>query len=173
MNVKSIAGGLGEGRARLALRPRSVRLPASHWGLSDFVALTKPRVMMLAISTALVGLGLAPSRPNSLALRASVISDSVHSSTRRLSFCDVSFGRRRTCDQPSSSRQACTVSHLFACWRVRALRCKRGRLQLTGVCIRVRSETPKRSRRRKQKQPSDGLMGIAISYLLILYNRKN
>jgi hypothetical protein len=85
MNVKFIAGGLGGGRARLALRPRSVRLPASHWGLSDFVALTKPRVMMLAIFTALVGLGLAPSRPNSLALRASVVSDSVHSSTRRLS----------------------------------------------------------------------------------------
>jgi heme o synthase len=73
MNVKSIAGELGEGRARLASRPRSIRLPATHWGLSDFVSLTKPRVMMLAIFTAIVGLGLAPSRPNSLALLAAVL----------------------------------------------------------------------------------------------------
>src|SRR6266567_7287267 len=60
MNVKSIAGQLGERRTRFALSSNSAGLFAGHW--SDFVALTKPRVMMLAVFTALVGLSSAPVR---------------------------------------------------------------------------------------------------------------
>lgn len=56
MNVKSIAGQLGEGTSR-PTHPFSV-----HWSVSDFVALTKPRVMLLALFTALVGLNCAPVR---------------------------------------------------------------------------------------------------------------
>jgi heme o synthase len=62
MNVKSIAGQLGERRARLALSSDFAHPQAGHWSVSDFVALTKPRVMMLAVFTALVGLSIAPSR---------------------------------------------------------------------------------------------------------------
>ena len=57
---KSIAGQLGERRSRLALSSDSAPALAAHWRVSDFVALTKPRVMMLAIFTALVGLSRAP-----------------------------------------------------------------------------------------------------------------
>ena len=64
MNVKAIAGQLGERRARFALSSDSGHpLSCSHWSVSDFVALTKPRVMMLAVFTALVGLSRAPGSP--------------------------------------------------------------------------------------------------------------
>src|SRR5690242_9353882 len=46
MNVKSIAGQLGERPDRVALSSDSARPPADRWSVSDFVALTKPRVMM-------------------------------------------------------------------------------------------------------------------------------
>src|ERR1700732_211998 len=62
MNVKSIAGRLGERRARFALSSDSAHPLADHWSVSDFVTLTKPRVMMLAVFTALVGLSRAPVR---------------------------------------------------------------------------------------------------------------
>jgi heme O synthase-like polyprenyltransferase len=62
MNVKAIAGRLGERRARFALSSRPARSLAGRWSVSDFVALTKPRVMMLAVFTALVGLSIAPNR---------------------------------------------------------------------------------------------------------------
>jgi protoheme IX farnesyltransferase len=73
MNVKSIAGQLGERRSRLALSPDSVHPLADHWSVSDFVALTKPRVMMLAVFTALVGLSSAPVRLDPLATIAAVL----------------------------------------------------------------------------------------------------
>ena len=60
MNGKSIAGELGEGRPGFALRPRSAYPLAGRWGLADFAALTKPRVMALAVFTALVGMSIAP-----------------------------------------------------------------------------------------------------------------
>ncbi|WP_080752127.1 heme o synthase [Bradyrhizobium japonicum] len=67
MNVKSIAGQLGERRTRT---PHSL---ADHWNVSDFVALTKPRVMMLAVFTALVGLSSAPVRLDPLTTLAAVL----------------------------------------------------------------------------------------------------
>jgi protoheme IX farnesyltransferase len=73
MNVKSIAGQLGERRSRFALSPDSAHPLADHWSVSDFAALTKPRVMMLAVFTALVGLSRAPVRLDSLATLAAVI----------------------------------------------------------------------------------------------------
>src|SRR5258708_3371053 len=73
MNVKSIAGQLGERRAGFALSSHSVHSLASHWRLSDFVALTKPRVMMLAVFTALAGLGSAPGRLDPLTTLAAVL----------------------------------------------------------------------------------------------------
>jgi heme o synthase len=73
MNVKSIAGQLGERRARLALSSRSAHSLAGQWSVSDFVALTKPRVMMLAVFTALVGLSIAPSRLDPLAAFAAAL----------------------------------------------------------------------------------------------------
>jgi hypothetical protein len=44
MNVKSIAGQLGERRAYFALSSDSAHPLADHWSVSDFVTLTKPRV---------------------------------------------------------------------------------------------------------------------------------
>ena len=52
MNVKSIAGQLGERRARFASSPHSTHPLAGHLSVSDFVALTKPRVVMLSVFTA-------------------------------------------------------------------------------------------------------------------------
>ena len=57
MNVKSTAGQHGERQVRFALSSYSGRPLEGRWSVSDFVALTKPRVMMLAVFTALVGLG--------------------------------------------------------------------------------------------------------------------
>ena len=73
MNVKSIAGQLGERRSRFALLADSAHPLAEQWSVSDFVALTKPRVMMLAIFTALVGLSSAPARLDPLATLAAVL----------------------------------------------------------------------------------------------------
>src|SRR4030081_761297 len=73
MNVKSIAGQLGERRARLALLSDSAHPLAGHWSVSDFVALIKPRVMMLAVFTALVGLSSAPVRLDPLTTFAAVL----------------------------------------------------------------------------------------------------
>src|ERR1700688_1187190 len=73
MNVKSIDGQLGERRARFALSPDSAHPLADHWSVSDFVALTKPRVMMLAVFTALVGMSSAPGRLDSLTTLAAVL----------------------------------------------------------------------------------------------------
>jgi protoheme IX farnesyltransferase len=60
MNVKSIAGQIGEGR--VALSSHSAHPLGRRRSLSEFVALTKPRVMMLAVFTAVVGLSIAPGR---------------------------------------------------------------------------------------------------------------
>jgi protoheme IX farnesyltransferase len=73
MNVKSIAGRLGERRSRFALSPDSAHPLADHWSVSNFVALTKPRVMMLAVFTALVGLSRAPVRLDPLTNLAAVL----------------------------------------------------------------------------------------------------
>jgi heme o synthase len=73
MNVKSIAGQLGERRARFVSSSCSAHLVAGRWSLFDFVALTKPRVMMLAVFTALVGMSNAPGRLDSLTTLAAVL----------------------------------------------------------------------------------------------------
>jgi heme o synthase len=73
MNVKSIAGQLGERRARFAISSDSADPLADHWRVSDFVALTKPRVMMLAVFTALVGMSSAPGRLDPLTTLAAVL----------------------------------------------------------------------------------------------------
>jgi protoheme IX farnesyltransferase len=73
MNVKSIAGQPGEGRTRFALSSHSSGPLADHWRVSDFVALTKPRVMILAVFTALVGLSSAPVRLDPLTTIAAVL----------------------------------------------------------------------------------------------------
>jgi protoheme IX farnesyltransferase len=73
MNVKSFAGQLGERRTRFAILSRSAHALVGHWRLSDFVSLTKPRVMMLAVFTALVGLSSAPVRLDQLTALAAVI----------------------------------------------------------------------------------------------------
>src|SRR3981189_53529 len=73
MNVKTIAGQLGERPTRFALSSDSAHPLADHWSVSDFVALTKPRVMMLAVFTALVGLSRAPVRLDPLTTLAAVL----------------------------------------------------------------------------------------------------
>jgi heme o synthase len=73
MNVKSIAGQLRERRVRFALSSDSAHPLADHWSVSDLVALTKPRVMMLAVFTALVGLSSAPVRLDPLTTLAAVL----------------------------------------------------------------------------------------------------
>jgi protoheme IX farnesyltransferase len=69
---KSIAGQLGERPARFARSSDSTYL-SDRRRVSDFVALTKPRVMMLAIFTALVGLSSAPVRLDPLTTLAAVV----------------------------------------------------------------------------------------------------
>jgi protoheme IX farnesyltransferase len=73
MNVKSIAGQLGERRSRFALSYGSAHPLDDRRSMSDFVALTKPRVMMLAVFTALVGLSSAPVRLDPLTTFAAVL----------------------------------------------------------------------------------------------------
>jgi heme o synthase len=65
MNVKTVADQLGDvTRARFASSPHTARYLVRRWRLSEFLALTKPRVMALAVFTAFVGLTSAPSRPD-------------------------------------------------------------------------------------------------------------
>src|SRR5258708_37490448 len=73
MNVKSIAVRLGERRAHLALSSASAPALANHWSVSDVIAGTKLRVMMLAVFTALVGLDRAPIRLDPLTTLAAVL----------------------------------------------------------------------------------------------------
>jgi heme o synthase len=73
MNVKSTAGQLGERRTRFAMSFRSTVPLAGHRSMSDLVALTKPRVMMLAVFTALVGMSIAPARLDPLTTVAAVL----------------------------------------------------------------------------------------------------
>src|SRR3954462_8026593 len=77
MNVKSIAGQLGERRSRPDHRL------AAHRSVSDFGALTKPRVMMLALFTALVGLSCAPVRLDPLTTVMAVLAISRGGGARR------------------------------------------------------------------------------------------
>jgi protoheme IX farnesyltransferase len=77
MNAKFIASRLGERRTRFALSSDSAHPLVDRWNLSDFVALTKPRVMMLAVFTALVGLSIAPVRLDALATFAAVLAIAV------------------------------------------------------------------------------------------------
>jgi protoheme IX farnesyltransferase len=72
MNVKSIAGSLRERRYRSLPLSHSACSLAGEWSVSDFVALTKPRVMSLAVFTALVGMSIAPVRPDVTATLAAV-----------------------------------------------------------------------------------------------------
>ena len=73
MNVEFIAGQLRERSARFAILSRSTHPLVGHCSLSDFVELTKPRVMMLAVFTALVGLSIAPVRLDPLTTLAAVL----------------------------------------------------------------------------------------------------
>src|SRR5258705_4400629 len=73
MNVKSTSDEPGERRVRTALSSHSTAPLAGSRSVSDFVALTKPRVMMLAVFTALVGLSLAPVRLDPLSTFAAVL----------------------------------------------------------------------------------------------------
>jgi protoheme IX farnesyltransferase len=72
MNVKSNADQLGERRTCFALSSAAHPL-AGRWRVSDFVALAKPRVMMLAVFTALVGLSRAPVRLDPLTTVVAVL----------------------------------------------------------------------------------------------------
>src|SRR5580704_881079 len=73
MNVKSVASELVARRVRPALSSDFVQPLVDHRSVSDFVALTKPRVMMLAVFTALVGMSVAPGRPDPLTSFAAVL----------------------------------------------------------------------------------------------------
>jgi protoheme IX farnesyltransferase len=72
MNVKSIAGELDKRRDRFSSSSLTAQVLPVRWRLSDFVALTKPRVMMLAVFTALVGLSIAPVRLDPLSAVAAL-----------------------------------------------------------------------------------------------------
>jgi protoheme IX farnesyltransferase len=73
MIVKSIAGQSAERRARFGLAALYAHRLAGLWSVSEFIALTKPRVMMLAVFTALVGLSIAPVRLDPLSTLAAVL----------------------------------------------------------------------------------------------------
>jgi heme o synthase len=73
MNVKSSAGQLWERRARSARSFRSAVPLAGRRSVSDLVVLAKPRVMMLAVFTALVGMSIAPAHLDPLTTAAAVL----------------------------------------------------------------------------------------------------
>src|SRR6202035_5149166 len=73
MNAKSIVGQLDERRASFASSSHPAHPLAGCWSVSDFIALTKPRVMTLAVFTALVGLSSAPVRLDPLTTLAAVL----------------------------------------------------------------------------------------------------
>ncbi|MBR1154013.1 heme o synthase [Bradyrhizobium sp. JYMT SZCCT0428] len=73
MNVKTIVGQLCERPAVPASSRFADRL-AQRWRLSDFFELTKPRVMLLAVFTAVVGLISAGGQLNSLQALVAVLS---------------------------------------------------------------------------------------------------
>jgi len=66
MKVKIVADQIGDSEAGLASAAHLVHRLIESSRLPEFVALTKPRVMMLAVFTALVGLISAPARPEPL-----------------------------------------------------------------------------------------------------------
>jgi len=66
MNAKTVADQLCDSEAGFASPSHSAHPLIGFGRLPDFVALTKPRVMMLAVFTALVGLISAPARPEPL-----------------------------------------------------------------------------------------------------------
>jgi heme o synthase len=73
MNVKSIAVQPEERRGRFASSSPLARPQAAYRRASDLAALTKPRVMMLAVFTALVGMSVAPAHPDVVTSLAAVI----------------------------------------------------------------------------------------------------
>jgi heme o synthase len=76
MNVKTIADQFYERRAVLASSHSAGRL-AQRWRLSDFLELTKPRVMLLAVFTAVVGLISADAQLDPLRALVAVLSIAV------------------------------------------------------------------------------------------------
>src|SRR6201988_920376 len=73
MNFKSTADELGERRADFARSSHSARPLAGQWSVSDFVALTKPRVMIFTFLTALVGMSTPPGRLDPLTTLVAVL----------------------------------------------------------------------------------------------------
>jgi len=73
MNVKSIAVQPEERRGRFASSPPLASPQAGYRRASDLAALTKPRVMVLAVFTALVGMSVAPAHPDVVTSLAAVI----------------------------------------------------------------------------------------------------
>jgi protoheme IX farnesyltransferase len=73
MKVKIVADQLCDSEAGFAPAAHLVRRLIERSRLPEFVALTKPRVMMLAVFTALVGLSIAPGRLDPLATLAAVL----------------------------------------------------------------------------------------------------
>jgi protoheme IX farnesyltransferase len=73
MNIKSIVGQLEQRRFLFASWSHYSHPLAGNWSVTDFIALTKPRVMMLAVFTALVGLSSAPVRLDPLNTLAAVV----------------------------------------------------------------------------------------------------
>jgi len=73
MNVKTVADQLCESEAGFASPSHPARSLIEYGRLPEFVALTKPRVMMLAVFTALVGLISAPVRLDPLMASIAVL----------------------------------------------------------------------------------------------------
>jgi protoheme IX farnesyltransferase len=73
MNVKTVADQLCESEAGFASSSHPARSLIEYGRLPEFVALTKPRVMMLAVFTALVGLISAPVRLDPLMASIAVL----------------------------------------------------------------------------------------------------
>ena len=73
MNVKTVADQLADVQVSFASSPHAARRLIERWRLSDFLALTKPRVTLLAVFTSLVGLGGAPGRLDPIGALAAVL----------------------------------------------------------------------------------------------------
>ena len=117
MNVKSVAGQVEERRAHFALSSRSVRPLAGHWSVSDFVALTKPRVMMLAVFTALVGLSSAPSRLDPLTTFAAVLAIAAGAGAAGvLNMCKTIADQ--FCERPAVPASSHSADRLAERWRL-------------------------------------------------------
>jgi hypothetical protein len=123
MNVKSVAGQLGERRTRFALSFHSTHPLPGQWSLSDFIALKKPRAdtlrcacLALALLSATISVPAFAQEVQAKMLRESISSKGIvlgagRTKTARYTWClhnysadaiDCSYSNRKQCEETAA-----------------------------------------------------------------------